>query len=100
MSVIAPAALQALTQTKDLTQTEHQVVSLDDRLIQAFAQSAVATDAERSDIMQRLERPELISNPAELFALQQRTSNYNLEVSMISTLTRKSVGAVESLLRS
>ena len=32
--------------------------------------------------------------------LQQRTSNYNLEVSMISTLTRKTVGAVESLLRS
>ncbi|MBA8735467.1 type III secretion system inner rod protein PrgJ [Chromobacterium violaceum] len=100
MNVIGPTASQALAQASDLGQTDAEMVSLEDRLIQAFSRSAVATDAERNDIMQRLERPELISNPAELFALQQRTANYNLEVSMISTLTRKTVGAVESLLRS
>ncbi|WP_434626701.1 type III secretion system inner rod subunit SctI [Chromobacterium sp. CV08] len=100
MSVIDPASLQALARTGDIDRGEQQTVSLEDRLIQTFSRTAVAADVEKNDILQRLERPELVTNPAELFQLQQRTANYNLEVSMISTLTRKTVGAVESLLRS
>ncbi|WP_326980795.1 type III secretion system inner rod subunit SctI [Chromobacterium vaccinii] len=41
-----------------------------------------------------------MSDPSKLYQLQLRTSNYNLEVSMLSTLARKGVGVVESLLRS
>lgn len=101
MIPIAAQSLDALTaQVSDITRSEHNLVSLDDRLIQAFSQNAVGVGMEKDDILQRLEQPGLLSNPAVLMELQQRTSNYNLEVSMISTLTRKTVGAVESLLRS
>ncbi|OHX10814.1 type III secretion system inner rod subunit SctI [Chromobacterium sphagni] len=100
MSSIGAAQLQALAQSSDITRSEDQTVSLEARLIQAFSHSAVSTGMEKDAILQKLEQPQMITNPAELFALQQRTSNYNLEVSMISTLTRKTVGAVESLLRS
>ncbi|MBP4049592.1 type III secretion system inner rod subunit SctI [Chromobacterium violaceum] len=100
MKVIGPAASQALAQASDLGQTDAEMVSLEDRLIQAFSHAAVATEAERNDIMQRLERPELISNPAELASLQLRISNYNLRISMISTEARKATGAIEGVLRS
>ncbi|WP_435954197.1 type III secretion system inner rod subunit SctI [Dryocola sp. BD626] len=79
---------------------EEDVFSLDDRLLEAISISASNSAAEKEDILQSLERPGLVNRPDELYALQLRSANYNLEVSMISTLTRKAVSAVESLLRS
>ncbi|POB00628.1 type III secretion system protein PrgJ [Chromobacterium sinusclupearum] len=101
MATFAAQPVEALvSRIRDLPAQENDIVSLDDRLIQAFSRSAVSSGIEKDSILQRLEQPEAVTNPAELFELQLRTSNYNLEVSMISTLTRKAVGAVESLLRS
>lgn len=79
---------------------EQDIMSLDDRLIQSFSRTAINAGAEKNSILQKIEDPNSVTDPAELFSLQLRTSNYNLEVSLISTLTRKSVGAVETLLRS
>ncbi|MGL4604469.1 MAG: type III secretion system inner rod subunit SctI [Iodobacter sp.] len=102
MSIVSPVnESQALsTLINDISGDEGSVISLDDRLLQAFAQSTVATEMDKNAVMQRLSNPEALNDPAALFDLQVRTSNYNLEVSMISTLTRKAVSAVESLLRS
>ncbi|MEN3029796.1 type III secretion system inner rod subunit SctI [Chromobacterium amazonense] len=101
MAIVAAQPVEALvSRIRDLPAQENDIVSLDDRLIQAFSRSAVSTGIEKDAILQRLEQPEAVTDPAQLFELQLRTSNYNLEVSMISTLTRKAVGAVESLLRS
>ncbi len=44
--------------------------------------------------------PNLVTDPKELAISQEMISDYNLYVSMVSTLTRKGVGAVETLLRS
>lgn len=76
------------------------VVSLEDRLLRNFSSMAVETGFEKNSILNKIEQPHAVTDPAELFELQVRTSNYNLEVSLLSTLTRKSVGAVETLLRS
>ncbi|WP_440029676.1 type III secretion system inner rod subunit SctI [Chromobacterium amazonense] len=101
MAIFAAPPVEALvSRIRDLPSQDSDIVSLDDRLIHAFAQSAVSTGMEKDSIMQRLDQPNAMTDPAELFELQQRTSNYNLEVSTISTLTRKAVGAVESLMRS
>jgi type III secretion system protein len=102
MSIVSPVNhSQALsTLINDISGSESGVISLDDRLLQAYAQRTVATEIDKNEVMQRLSQPEALSDPAALFDLQVRTSNYNLEVSMISTLTRKAVSAVESLLRS
>lgn len=101
MQTLAIQSLDALTsQVRNITPQESDVVSLDDRLIQAFSRSAVDLGMEKDSILNRLENPAAITDPAELYSLQLRSSNYNLEVSLISTLTRKAVGAVEGLLRS
>ncbi|EBH8768134.1 type III secretion system inner rod subunit SctI [Salmonella enterica] len=80
--------------------TDTGVFSLEDRLIQAFSKTAAYAETEKSSVMQKTEQPGSVTNPAELYNLQVRTSNYNLELSLISTLTRKCTGAVETLLRS
>ncbi|WP_429522667.1 type III secretion system inner rod subunit SctI [Paraburkholderia youngii] len=40
-----------------------------------------------------------LSNPKQLFALQTDLANYNIYVSLVSTLTRKAVSAVETLVK-
>jgi hypothetical protein len=97
---MAPALDTLSTRFSDITPSENSLVSLDERMINLFAQNAVNTQQEKEAILSQLERPQSVTDPVMLFQLQQRTSNYNLEVSMISTLSRKAVGAVESLLRS
>ncbi|WP_063805174.1 type III secretion system inner rod subunit SctI [Burkholderia ubonensis] len=89
-----------VSRIRELPAQDNNIMSLDDRLVQAFSQSAVSAGMEKDAIMQRLEQPNAVTDPAELFQLQLRTSNYNLEVSTISTLTRKAVSAVEGLIRS
>jgi hypothetical protein len=75
-------------------------MSLDDRMLKAYAQSAVSLGGDRHDAVQSIElEPGKLSDPDHLFELQQRISNYSLEVSLTSTLTRKAVSAVETLLR-
>ncbi|MFJ3482224.1 type III secretion system inner rod subunit SctI [Pseudomonas sp. NPDC090202] len=75
------------------------VVSLESRLLQSFAASAV--DAERSvaTINTILKRDDL-SNPEQLARLQQLSNDYVIDVSMVNTLVRKGVSTVETLLRS
>lgn len=100
MNAISPLSPITSSSYLDITGYEGQIVSLDDRLIEAFSNNAVRIGQEQTSILSQLDRPAELSDPAVLFELQQRTANYNLEVSMISTLTRKAVGAVETLLRS
>ncbi|TFZ48662.1 type III secretion system protein PrgJ [Serratia proteamaculans] len=100
MQTFAIQSLDVLSRSRDITRQDNDIVSLDDRLLQAYAQSAVGRGMEKDSILASLADRHTVTDPAKLFALQQRTSDYNLEVSLISTLTRKAVGAVESLLRS
>ena len=81
-------------------QEETCALSLDDRLLQAFSEAATYAETEKSSVLQKTEQPGGVMDPAELYALQVRTANYNLELSLVSTLTRKCTSAVETLLRS
>lgn len=65
-----------------------------------FSGSAIATAVDKQTITNRIEDPNLVTDPKELAISQEMISDYNLYVSMVSTLTRKGVGAVETLLRS
>lgn len=100
MSIIINPIHALSGQTSDITMSEPSPISLEDRMIHAYARTASEAQAEQADVISRLQMREVTSDPAELFRLQQRTSDYNLQVSMISTLTRKGVSAVETLLRS
>lgn len=73
--------------------------SLDQRLVQALAHSAVSSGMEKESVLAAVQQPSITTNPEKLFKIQQDTSDYNIKVSLISALTRKAVGAVETVLR-
>ena len=86
---------------------ELPVVGLDERvagmseesLVNAFAGYAVQSEQWKNRAYQALDNPAGLS-PEKLIALQNQVLNYNVEVSLMATLARKTVGAVETLLRS
>lgn len=78
---------------------ESTVVSLEDRLVQGFANSSVQAHQDAAGINAMLNRPD-ITNPEVLAELQTRMAQYNIDVNLLNTLVRKSVSTVETLLRS
>lgn len=100
MSYFTHAITQLSRSSDDITVPEPARVSLEDRLVQAYAKEAVDASEEQREVMALLQDSRVIANPEALFNIQRRTADYNLHVSLISTLTRKGVGAVETLLRS
>lgn len=100
MTIFAHSVSGVLNRATDISMSEPMQVSLEERMIQAYSEASVDVQLEQSDVLAKLQDNRVTSDPAELFKLQQRTSDYNLQLSMISTLTRKGVSAVETLLRS
>jgi type III secretion system protein len=77
---------------------EGSVVSLESRLVEAFADSAVSSEQDVSAINQLLQRPD-ISDPEVLAQLQELTGQYNVDINLLNVLVRKAVGTAETLLR-
>ncbi|HWT69634.1 MAG TPA: type III secretion system inner rod subunit SctI [Pseudomonas sp.] len=77
---------------------EGPIVSLESRLIDAFAGSAVNSEQEVSAINQVLQRPD-ITDPDVLAQLQEMTGQYNVDINLLNVLVRKAVGTAETLLR-
>ncbi|QJU42308.1 type III secretion system inner rod subunit SctI [Serratia marcescens] len=75
------------------------VLSLDDLLLKSLSENAVGSHKDKIDVMNRLQDIRTTTDPAKLFELQQRTSDYNLKMSLFATLARKAVGAVETVVR-
>jgi len=83
----------------ELTPSQVDVVSIDARMRDAFIESSVAAQHETLRIMEMASNPDAISDPDKLFALQERLGNHRLEVEIISALSRKVVGAFETVMR-
>ena len=77
---------------------EGPIVSLESRLIEAFAGSAVDSAQEVSAINQLLQRPD-ITDPEVLAQLQELTGQYNVDINLLNVLVRKAAGTAETLLR-
>lgn len=73
-------------------------VSLESRLIEAFAASAVNSEQEVAAIHQLMQRPD-ITSPEVLTQLQELTGQYNVDINLLNVLVRKAVGTAETLLR-
>ncbi|MBT2339697.1 MULTISPECIES: type III secretion system inner rod subunit SctI [Pseudomonas] len=77
---------------------EGPIVSLESRLIETFARSAVDSGQDVSAISQLLRRPD-ITNPDVLTQLQELTGQYNVDINLLNVMVRKAVGTAETLLR-
>ncbi|MBS3050419.1 type III secretion system inner rod subunit SctI [Enterobacter mori] len=71
---------------------------VEDRIRALFASYAVNTNQEKTAIAYQVNNGDA-TNPIELLQLQNRVGNYTLAVNMISTLTHKSVAAIDTVLK-
>ncbi|MFK8330075.1 type III secretion system inner rod subunit SctI [Pseudomonas sp. BJa5] len=99
MAIDSIAGFAASGPVRGLHEGVHSApVSLQDRLVHAFAESAQASELRVSGIEQLLQRADLTS-PQVLAQLQEQTGQYNVDINLLNTLVRKVVGTAETLLR-
>ncbi|GGY23888.1 type III secretion system inner rod subunit SctI [Paludibacterium paludis] len=99
MSVAPIQPLSSLAEKVTLNE-DATVMPLEDRVMQAMADTTVEGTKLRGDILKSISEPGALSSPDKLMKLQVMTSNYSLEVSYISTMARKATNVVETLLKS
>jgi hypothetical protein len=71
---------------------------VEDRVRSLFASYSVTASNEKAAIINQVNNGDA-TNPVELLQLQNRVGNYSLAINMISTLTHKSVSAIDSVLK-
>jgi len=98
ISSVSPSLVHGSTIVDLRGPQEGAVVSLESRLIEAFAGSAVDSGQDVAAINQLLQRPD-ISDPEVLAQLQELTGQYNVDINLLNVLVRKAVGTAETLLR-
>lgn len=97
--MIQPVALTGnIINSTGFYRAPEPVVSLESRMIQSFAHTTVDSEKSKNTIMNQMEGKVKMS-PEKLIEVQEKVLNYNIEISYISTIVRKGVGAVETLLR-
>ncbi|KML41981.1 hypothetical protein VL15_37915 [Burkholderia cepacia] len=80
--------------------SESADMSLDDRVLTAFANAAEQTGQRKAAIDAAANDPTTVSNPEKLLELQKAMSSYVVDVSMESTLAHKATSAIDTLMRS
>ncbi|WAT10898.1 type III secretion system inner rod subunit SctI [Rouxiella badensis] len=73
--------------------------TLDQKLISTLANSIEKYVMQKQQVLRKINNADSVTSPQALFEIQQKTADYNIEVSLISALTRKATSAVETLLR-
>ena len=74
-------------------------VSLEQRLTEAYAKASVSAEQQQAALTRAANNPEVTSDPARLYQLQVELSNHVLKMNLTSTLARKAVGCVETLIK-
>ncbi|WP_175924626.1 type III secretion system inner rod subunit SctI [Burkholderia latens] len=83
----------------DLTEidTAHAPASLDDMVQHAFQRMNESANAHKVDLDRAIGSD--LTNPRNLVKLQETLSDYNIEISMASSLSRKAISTVETLVK-
>ncbi|MEQ4642804.1 type III secretion system inner rod subunit SctI [Providencia rettgeri] len=68
-------------------------IPIADKVKEFFAEYSASTNQERTALMNNP------SNPVQLLQFQNRVGKYSLAMNMISTLTHKSVSAIDTVLK-
>lgn len=91
-------SISDIFQNNDDITTSIPTGSFEDKVKQLFAEYTVAVGSEKADLINKAHNID-VSNPAELLKIQNQVGNYNLAMSTISTLTHKSVSAIDVVLK-
>lgn len=76
-----------------------QGTSLDAMLKQAFESLDTKAASDKQQIDSHFANAASLSSPENLIALQEQLQNYNIFISLASTVTRKAVSTVETLVK-
>ncbi|CAB5541087.1 type III secretion system inner rod subunit SctI [Providencia hangzhouensis] len=71
---------------------------IEDKVKKLFAEYTATTSQEREYLTEKVNNIDP-SNPTQLLQFQNRVGNYSLTMNMISTLTHKSVSAIDAVLK-
>lgn len=73
-------------------------IPIEDKVKKLFAEYSVSVSQEKAALMDNVNSIDP-SNPTQLLQFQNRVGNYSLTMNMISTLTHKSVSAIDTVLK-
>ncbi|EJD6584051.1 MULTISPECIES: type III secretion system inner rod subunit SctI [Providencia] len=96
--MITPISLSTLPNITDDIKTAVPIGSFEDKVKQLFAEYTAAVSNEKANLINQANNTD-VSNPAKLLEIQNQVGNYNLAMSMVSTLTHKSVSAIDTVLK-
>ncbi|MEX3772316.1 type III secretion system inner rod subunit SctI [Pseudomonas sp. MYb118] len=95
---VSPSLASAVAVAPLRNPQEGPVVSLEQRLIEAFARSSVDS-AQDVGAIERLTNSPEITSPEVLAQLQEQMGQYNVDINLLNVLVRKAVSTAETLLR-
>ncbi|EJD6615305.1 type III secretion system inner rod subunit SctI [Providencia alcalifaciens] len=96
--MITPISLSTFPNITDDIKTAVPIGSFEDKVKQLFAEYTAAVSNEKANLINQANNTD-VSNPAKLLEIQNQVGNYNLAMSMVSTLTHKSVSAIDTVLK-
>ncbi|CAG9406985.1 type III secretion system inner rod subunit SctI [Providencia alcalifaciens] len=90
--------ISALSNIAEMTPVTPAAIPLEDKVKQLFAEYTTSVSQEKADILEKISSVDP-SDPAKLLELQNQVGNYSLALNMVSTLTHKSVSAIDTVLK-
>lgn len=97
---ISPQSLQApIFSESQPSLVTGDLIDLDTRLAEEVSRLAVGTQVEKDRITAALNNPDVTSDPEQLAIWQNKLSAYTIDTSLYSTLARKGVSAIETLIK-
>ncbi len=87
------------TQLTEAEFSSVSIISLEERFKEALSNQAVTNQFTREKIYSALNDPNVTSDPIKLAHWQQQLSIYTLDINFCSTLARKGVAAIETLVK-
>lgn len=74
-------------------------VSLEERLVDAYASLSSSYESERTSIAKKAADPTVVTDLKELSDLSSRTSKYANNINLLSALARKGIDAISTLMK-
>ncbi|MBS0923323.1 type III secretion system inner rod subunit SctI [Providencia sp. JGM181] len=90
--------VSVLSNIAEIAPVTPAAIPLEDKVKQLFAEYTTSVSQEKADLLEKMNTVDP-SDPAKLLELQNQVGNYSLALNMVSTLTHKSVSAIDTVLK-
>lgn len=99
MNITNPLAADAAAALTEIDATSGTPASLDAILKRTLIAANTESNITKTRIEDKLADPAALTKPETLIEMQTDLSNYTIDISLISTLARKGVSTIETLVK-